>query len=406
MDFFERFSAKFGNWYEGLFGAGTGELRPRDVLRKITTAMEDHRKEGLDGKVYVPNRYILEIALDDPEERDYLLSFVDEEELLSVLERFMAQNHYEIRGPLDFTIEEIPIEARGANREKLRVKTRFEKGALPVAQARPPAPAPTPLKSPTLPPSVRAAGRVHTGPADDDDLPTVAGVCMDEDELGTVPAVAWGALAVTGVDGRKWHHSLTRPVTTIGRSRNAGNELVLSGDGMVSKQHARIERQPDGRFRLHDLGSTNGVTVNAARVEQSSLLTDGDEIVIGASHLVFQQTGERANRPTASAPVLPRASAGRAARLVGSPNIDHVLASDTLIGRGVTSDVVIDDPTISTRHARIVTSDGSTYFIEDMGSDHGTKINGRVLAPHQRALLANGDVIVIGTRVVQFVGTG
>ena len=129
MDFFERFNSKFGNWYEGLFGGDAGELRPKDVLRKIIAAMEDHRKEGFDSKIYVPNKYVLELALDDPEERDYLLSFLDEEELVSVLQRFMAQNHYHARGPLDFTIAEVPEAERDARREKLRVKVRFENAA-------------------------------------------------------------------------------------------------------------------------------------------------------------------------------------------------------------------------------------------------------------------------------------
>jgi len=136
MDVFERFSSKFGQWYEGLFGAGSGELRPRDVLRKITTAMEDNRKEGFDGKIYVPNRYVLELAVTDAEERDYLLNFLDEEELVSVLQRFMAQNHYHVRGPLDFTISEVDASERTEQREKLRVKARFEKGAVDATPVR------------------------------------------------------------------------------------------------------------------------------------------------------------------------------------------------------------------------------------------------------------------------------
>ena len=92
MDIFERFNSKFGKWYEGLFGSDGGELRPKDVLRKIIAAMEDNRKEGFDSKIYVPNKYILELAVADPEEREYLLSFLDEEELVVVLQKFMAQN--------------------------------------------------------------------------------------------------------------------------------------------------------------------------------------------------------------------------------------------------------------------------------------------------------------------------
>src|SRR5258708_23915107 len=176
MDLFERFSSKFGNWYEGLFGAGSGELRPRDVLRKITTAMEDNRKEGLDGQVYVPNRYVLELAIDDPEERDYLLSFLDEEELVSVLHRFMAQNNYQARGPLDFTIAEVSAAvgrpATEQRREKLRVKARFATGT--------PSPAASELAAGGPPPSLKAAARV----IDEGDLATVASANLDDDELG------------------------------------------------------------------------------------------------------------------------------------------------------------------------------------------------------------------------------
>ena len=172
MDIFERFNSKFGKWYEGLFGGDAGELRPKDVLRKIIGAMEDGRKEGFDGKVYVPNKYILELAVDDVEEREYLLSFLDEEELVAVLQRFMAQNGYKTRGPLDFTIAEVPEPEREAGREKLRVRVRYEKAEKEsppapnnggvrgdVAGAVPgPVPVPNPAPLPNLAPPLLGAG--------------------------------------------------------------------------------------------------------------------------------------------------------------------------------------------------------------------------------------------------------
>src|SRR5690242_7818826 len=44
MDLFEKINRSFGGWYEGLFGGGD-DVRPKDILRKILTAMEEHRKE-------------------------------------------------------------------------------------------------------------------------------------------------------------------------------------------------------------------------------------------------------------------------------------------------------------------------------------------------------------------------
>ena len=92
---------------------------------------------------------------------------------------------------------------------------------------------------PALRPLHEARRWPKAGVGASDDLPTVAGVPYDEDdEPGTVPAVAWAALAVTAPDGRKSHFSLTKPVVTIGRSRNAGNDLVLDSDGMVPSARA------------------------------------------------------------------------------------------------------------------------------------------------------------------------
>lgn len=378
MDIFERFNNKFGKWYEGLFGGETGELRPKDVLRKIIAAMEDNRKEGFDAKVYVPNKYVLELAVDDPEERDYLLSFLDEEELVSVLQKFMAQNHYHARGPLDFTIAEVPESERDSRREKLRVKVRFAKGDSAAAPAHP-----------SNTPAVREA---------DDDMPTVAGHDWGDDEPGTVPAIAWASLAVTAPDGRKSHLSLTKQAVKIGRSRNAGNDLVLDSDGMVSKAHARLERERDGAWTVYDLGSTNGVKINGQRIESNRTLSDGDSLTIGGTTLVFQAGG----REEAQVAPLPGGATSRRASLVLPNGEDHVLASETLIGRAVTSDIVLTDPSVSMKHARIISPDPATYYLEALENISGTWWNGERLPAGQRAPLAAGDKIAFGVVNVHF----
>jgi len=404
MDMFERFNTKFGKWYEGLFSGTGAELRPKDVLRKITQAMEDSRKEGFDGKVYVPNKYVLELAVDDPEERDYLLSFLDEDELVSVLQRFMTQNHYHARGPLDFTIAEAPDAPAGERREKLRVKVRFEKGELPptpaeAEQARPAAPSPAP--SQTNAREIDAGAAARRVPADTDDQPTIAGAFAHDDEPGTVPAVAWASLAVTARDGRKSHFSLTKPAVTIGRGRNAGNDLILDSDGKVSKSHARLEREPDGHWTLYDLGSTNGIAIGTARVSGNRVLRDGDIITIGATTLSFHENNpddDALGHADETAPL-------RRARLVTPDGTAHILASETLLGRAVTSDIVLPDPSVSSRHARIIAPDAATYSLEDLGSTHGTWLNGFLIPPHQRVRLTPGDTLRLGETDLHFQGS-
>ncbi len=382
MDIFERFNSKFGKWYEGLFGGDAGELRPKDVLRKIIAAMEDNRKEGFDSKVYVPNKYILELAVDDPEEREYLLSFLDEEELVVVLQKFMAQNGYKTRGPLDFTIAEVSEAEREARREKLRVRVRYEKGEL------------APKAAPAVPPAPASVV-----PAEDD-LPTVAGFDPDEEEAGTVPAVAWASLAVTAPDGRRSHISLTKPAFQIGRSRNGGNDLVLDADGMASKAHARLERERDGSWTLYDLGSTNGIKVGGLRVDSNRVLHDGDEITVGATNMVFSQADARtADAPAPAAPL-------RRARLVGADGEAHVLASETLIGRAFTCDIILSDPSVATKHARIIAPDAATYLLEDLSGGGDTAVNGRALPAGRRLPLTDGDALRFGDAELRFVAGG
>jgi hypothetical protein len=71
--------------------------------------------------------------------------------------------------------------------------------------------------------------------------------------------------------------------TSIGRAR--ANDVVLE-DEAVSAQHFRI-RPEEGRFVLHDLGSTNGTRVNDRRVARHAL-QDGDLIRVGDTSLRFR----------------------------------------------------------------------------------------------------------------------
>jgi hypothetical protein len=70
--------------------------------------------------------------------------------------------------------------------------------------------------------------------------------------------------------------------TSVGRAQ--ANDVVLE-DEAISGQHMRI-RPEDGRFVLHDLGSTNGTRVNDRRVTRHPL-DDGDVIRVGDTSLRF-----------------------------------------------------------------------------------------------------------------------
>ena len=72
---------------------------------------------------------------------------------------------------------------------------------------------------------------------------------------------------------------------TIGRDRK--NDLVLESR-IVSRKHARITRAKQGLI-IVDLKSHNGTFVNGLRIKEA-VLRDGDEILIGETLMLYQET--------------------------------------------------------------------------------------------------------------------
>ncbi|HVC34637.1 MAG TPA: VWA domain-containing protein, partial [Chloroflexota bacterium] len=71
---------------------------------------------------------------------------------------------------------------------------------------------------------------------------------------------------------------------------------------------------------------------------------------------------------------------------------------ETILGREATNPVVIRDPMSSRRHAKIVIENGE-FWVEDLKSLNGTRVNGEVIT---RRKLASNDQIKIGDATVTF----
>ncbi|MEM6291029.1 MAG: FHA domain-containing protein [Myxococcota bacterium] len=76
-----------------------------------------------------------------------------------------------------------------------------------------------------------------------------------------------------------------RDVTWIGRALQA--EIQLHGLG-VSRFHAQIRALASGAIEICDMGSTYGVRVDGARIEDACVLEEGARVVIGGTELVFE----------------------------------------------------------------------------------------------------------------------
>lgn len=75
------------------------------------------------------------------------------------------------------------------------------------------------------------------------------------------------------------------------------------------------------------------------------------------------------------------------------------LGDDQTLGRDASADVLIDHPTVSRRHARIVRTP-SGWILTELGSRNGTKVNGKRLLGLTR--LKPGDRIRLGRVTIDF----
>jgi two-component system, cell cycle response regulator len=91
---------------------------------------------------------------------------------------------------------------------------------------------------------------------------------------------------------------------------------------------------------------------------------------------------------------LPRRDHGVLLRLDGQDTgqVLSLSAGRYSVGRLEGSDLLLNDPSVSRRHARFV-SDGDGYRIEDLGSSNGTYVNGELVSQHW---LREGDVVQFG----------
>ncbi len=77
-------------------------------------------------------------------------------------------------------------------------------------------------------------------------------------------------------------------INTIGRHPDNSIQIL---DRIISKEHAQVLRNPDGRFMLRDLGSLNGTYIGGSRVSDH-ILRHGDQMVLGSTHLTYVEQSE------------------------------------------------------------------------------------------------------------------
>ena len=134
-----------------------------------------------------------------------------------------------------------------------------------------------------------------------------------------------------------------------------------------------------------------------APVREQTVVTDRTEAILPPSEATVVSGNATIVSGVASAPSLPRA------KLVivqnGAKSEVTIQQVETILGREATNPVVVRDPMSSRRHAKITIENGE-FWIEDLKSLNGTRVNGEVIT---RRKLASNDQIKIGDATLTFV---
>lgn len=205
--------------------------------------------------------------------------------------------------------------------------------------------------------------------------------------------------------------------------RNNDNQIVI--DNMsVSGYHAEIVAEGDG-FHVRDLKSKNGTFVNQKMLTSPCSLNPGDVVTIGKHALVLSlrdeavapadQPGKSGNPDHEKTRFLDTSTHRELLKKLAStshqaPLVDLQFKGKTIskyilkankaltIGRLKGNDVIIDNASVSGKHALIL-FEGNDFVLKDLDSTNGVLVNDN---PVSKAILTDGDVIRIGKHDLVF----
>jgi pSer/pThr/pTyr-binding forkhead associated (FHA) protein len=204
--------------------------------------------------------------------------------------------------------------------------------------------------------------------------------------------------------------ALDRDGREVGRSELVAGELTIGRDSdrqlilpsaSVSRRHARLYLE-GGQPCIVDEGSANGVIVDGVRITQPTYVSAGTRIDLAEFQLAIEALGSAETAPPRPPRPTPVPGAGQSLlppmRLVaeGGPydgRVFELTASELSVGRAVDNDVVLDDPSLSRKHAKLYRRGPAEIEVEDLGSSNGTFINQRKIG---RGAAHPGDTLRFG----------
>jgi hypothetical protein len=156
----------------------------------------------------------------------------------------------------------------------------------------------------------------------------------------------------------------------IGLENIAGQSMSLSGSRSLSSSNSSIHNASEPRQSPMELGTIDV----ALPFRRNETLLSPSAISVSPKTASIVELSPRAG-------------------------LSHpIIKPKTLIGRGGESDILLPVDTVSSRHAQIV-SEGGNYFILDLGSTNGTRLNGNSIT---HSPLRHGDIILVSVVRLRF----
>jgi hypothetical protein len=246
----QRFERRLEGMVEGTFArAFKSPLQPVEVGSSIQHEMDEKAAIVAQGRILVPNDFVVEIAQADGERLGIYAESLGVE-LATLAREHATEQGYSFVGPVRIRFEGVPDLATGMFRIRSGV-----------------------IRGHTV-----EAGEVRQPVSD---LPRVAAHQFP----GRPRLVVQGSHPGSGVEAGSTYE-LQTPVTLLGRGTDCDLRLVDPG---VSRHHSEL-RVEDGQVVLVDLGSTNGTFVNGQPVRRVALV-DGTTVTLGRTTMIFRQDG-------------------------------------------------------------------------------------------------------------------
>lgn len=210
----------------------------------------------------------------------------------------------------------------------------------------------------------------------------------------------------------------------LGRDCHLAQHIPALKNRLVSNRHCCFKHQPDDRWTIEDLGSTNGTWLAGQRLTKVAVLKTGDVVSLGragprlevALPLLDPNATLSEDQMAAAETLLasPEGSAERPFKVGKTPSVElrHERTGEAFASRGYTvvvgrapeCQVVIrsdDQKQVSGRHAEIQFRSSGAAVVRDLGSRNGTWLNDLPLKLERP--LQVGDKITLGSKITTLI---